>query len=200
LLNDSSAAAVDKIICELRTPGTRIAFFFCEPEFAKSLDGVVILSCLIRQFIDIQKLDNDLEERLTTLLESTYPDVYELEPILCLALHKLSAATFIIIDGLDACIPSDAEAILGILSRVVERVTPTVKLFISTRESLMDEISKSFKAYQHMTTAHSEAQTDIPLYIDRILKEKIDRSYLILGDVQLEQEIKNALTGGANGM
>jgi hypothetical protein len=191
---------VDEILCQPRASGTQVVFFFCEPDFVKSLDGVVILSCLIRQFIDLQTLDNDFEERLKSLFENAYPDIYELEPILHLALDKSSAATFIIIDGLDACTHTDREATLSILSRVIERATPTVKLFTSSRESLMDEISKSFKTYQHMTTARPEAQSDISTYIDKILKEKIDRSDLVLGDVELEQEIKVALTGGANGM
>jgi hypothetical protein len=191
---------VDEIFCQPRTSGTQVVFFFCEPEFAKSLDEVVILGCLIRQFLHLQTLDDEFEQRLKSLFKNASPDIYEFEPILHLALDKLCVPTIIIIDGLDACTYTAREAILSILSRVIDRVTPTVKLFMSSRESLMEEISKSFKTYQHMTTARPEAQSDISTYIDKILEEKIERSDLILGDVRLEQEIKAALTGGANGM
>jgi hypothetical protein len=163
------------------------------------MNATIILGSLVRQLINIETLDNDLEQRFKDVLENGYPDATDLEPLLQLAVNKFSEIT-LVIDGIDACESAGRKLIFEILSRISAEATSTVKLLVSGRESLINDISKFFDTYRHMTTTCREAQTDIPLYINSIMKEKIEGSDLVLGDKHLEQEIKDTLIQGANGM
>ncbi|EPE29754.1 hypothetical protein GLAREA_00914 [Glarea lozoyensis ATCC 20868] len=194
-----TSATVDQLLCNPRSLDTRLVFFFCEPDFASSMIAPVILGSLIRQLVNIETLDNDLEQRFKDVLENGYPDATDLEPLLQLAVNKNSVVTFII-DGIDACESTDRKLIFGILSRISIGATSMVKLLISGRESLINDISKFFDTCRHITTTCPEGQTDIPWYIDSIMKERIEGSDLVLGDEHLEQEIKDTLIQGANGM
>ena len=195
-----SAAAIDELLRQPRdSPYTRIVFFFCEPDFTDSLNAVVILGCLLRQLIDIEKLDSGIEDQLRQVFEGSPPDVSDLEPVLQLTINKSSAVTFII-DGLDGCTTTDRAIILEILSRVVDSSERTVKVLVSARESLIDDICRSFETYRHITTSCSGAQFDIPLYLEKVLKERVELGDLVVADPQLVQEIERTLAHRANGM
>jgi hypothetical protein len=45
-----------------------------------------------------------------------------------------------------------------------------------------------------------EAHADIPTYVNDIIVEKAKNSELVVGNIQLLQDIQNVLVQGANGM
>jgi hypothetical protein len=75
-----------------------------------------------------------------------------------------------------------------------------IKLFISSREGLIDDISKVFGISQRLTMHCKEAEADIPTYVEYIIQEKIKSRELLVGNNQLVQQVQDALIQGANGM
>jgi hypothetical protein len=57
-----------------------------------------------------------------------------------------------------------------------------------------------FGIYQLATMHCEEAQVDITTYVEGIVKEKMESMNLVIGSIQLVQEVKDALVQGANGM
>jgi hypothetical protein len=110
-----------------------------------------------------------------------------------------STITFVI-DGLDECSQADRTVVLGILSHVISSSQSTIKLFISSREGLIEDVVRVFKIYQPVTMHCDEAQADVTTYVEGIIQEKLESRHLAIGSIQLVQEVKDALIQGANGM
>jgi hypothetical protein len=111
-----------------------------------------------------------------------------------------SSTITLIIDGLDECSQADRTIVLGVLSRVMSSSRSPIKLFLSSREGLIEDIVQVFKTYQQVTMHCEEAHTDVTTYVEGIIKEKMESRVLAIGSTQLVQEVKYALIQGANGM
>jgi hypothetical protein len=154
---------------------------------------------LIRQCLFVETISTDIKNELEQLFDGSTPDIEDLEKLL----HSVAAPTDKIIfavDGLDECPQEDITIVLGILSRLVSSSPSTIKIFLSSRQGMLEDIDKLFKTYEQVKMQCEDARTDIRTYVEGIVREKIENQDLAVGDPQLVQEIQNALIEGANGM
>lgn len=154
---------------------------------------------MIRQCLSAETLPKNIEDQLKELFDGTSPDAEDLEVVLQSLATSSSTITFVV-DGLDECSQANRTIVLGVLSRVMSSSRSPIKLFLSSREGLIEDVVGLFKTYQQVTMHCGEAQTDVTTYVEGIIKEKIESRVLAIGSIQLVQEVKDALIQGANGM
>lgn len=107
--------------------------------------------------------------------------------------------SYILIDGLDECDVNDRKKLLKMLSELVSSGS-NIRLFLSSRVSLQDEVKKRFTAIERLTLDYEATSEDIGTYIKEFLDEKLKDGDLVVGDPKLVSSIKTALTEGAQGM
>lgn len=164
----------------------------------QSLNAEVILRSIIRQALNHCGFSEDIAvllEKIQAGLSSGLEELLEL-------LQKIATAfklLHIIIDGVDECEKQDRDDILYALSSLAT-VTSNTKLFLASRDSISLEIQKSFPTLHRLSMNCSSAHSDIATYVDGIVQEKLQSEELIVGDSRLIEDIKLALTEGADGM
>lgn len=123
----------------------------------------------------------------------------DLQPMLedVLATFPLS---FIVLDAIDECDQVERDTLLSILKKVVESSRTKLKIFIASRPSLDQEISKTFKVYHHQSMNSPGLHSDIADYIQAIIQEKRIDGELKVGNETLINEIQDILVKGAQGM
>lgn len=194
-----SAAAVNHILCQPRNINDHVSFFFCEYDNAQSLKSRTVLGCLIRQCLSADTLPKALGNILRDLFNNTFPDAEDLEPLLH-GIANTSNSIALMIDGLDECTEPDRKLILKLLQRLISSHPSSVKIFISSREDIIRDIARTFAGCRELTMSHSDARSDILVYVNDIVAEKIENEELVVGNPELVQDVRKALIEGANGM
>jgi hypothetical protein len=195
----SSAAALDDLLRRPRKSNEYIAFFFCEHDFITALDAVTILASLCRQCLSVETLSRSVEHRIKQLLDRTYPDAADLEGVLSSAVTQSSSVT-IVLDGLNECPLAESIMILNTLCRVIASSRSPIKLFLSIRDGFIPDLRRVFDTWHQVTMRCAEAQADITAYVEGVVEDKMESKDLIIGDIKLVQDVKDALIRGANGM
>lgn len=193
------AAAVNGLLCRLRKDNDHIGFFFYEYDNASSLIAQTILGSLIQQCLSVDTLSKTTEGRLKDLFEGSSPDAEDLEPLL----HDIAATSrtiIFVIDGFNECTKANRTIVLRILHRLISSSQLIIKIFFSSREDIIGDIGRVFNTYQRVIMDCEEARADIPIYVNDIIAEKTENSDLIVNNIQLLQDIQEALVRGANGM
>ncbi|KAH8808798.1 hypothetical protein F5884DRAFT_858319 [Xylogone sp. PMI_703] len=194
-----TAAAINDLICKPRENKDNLAYFICEHDNASSLTARTILGSLIRQCLSVDTLSKAVEDKLKILFRGTSPDAEDLEPLLKSAVATSRISIFVI-DGIDECVRVDGILILKMLHRLTSSSQSIVKLFFSSRDDMVRDITRIFRSYQPIAMDCAEARTDIPMYVNGAIAEKIENGDLSVGSGQLVQDIRDALMKGANGM
>jgi hypothetical protein len=194
-----SAAAINDILCQSRRDNDHIAFFFCEYDNASSLIARTILGTLIRQCLTAEILPKAIEDKLIYLFRGTPPDAEDLEPLLN-GIAAISRAVIFVIDGFDECARIDRVIILKMLDRLMSSSRSTIKIFLSSREDIIGDISRVFNTCRQVSMDYGEAREDISTYVNDIIDQKVKDGDLVVGNTRLIQDIKNVLVQGANGM
>jgi NACHT domain len=192
------AATLDHLLCMPRGDKDYIAFFFCQFDNADSLMARTIIGALIRQCISADALSQTVEAKLIELFKSASPDAEDLEELF-LDVVRASKAIKIVIDGLDECSRPARIVVLKLLRRLLSS-QPMVKVFLSSRDNMIGDIATVFDTCIQLTMDCEEALSDIPLYVNSIIEEKIEAGELEVGSVQLVQDIRNTLIQESNGM
>jgi hypothetical protein len=105
-----------------------------------------------------------------------------------------------VIDGFDECAKADRIIVLKMLHRLMSFSRSIIKIFFSSREDVVGDISRVFNTCQQISMDCEEARADILAYVNSIIAEKVENSELVVGNIQLLQDIQNVLIRGANGM
>lgn len=193
------AATLDHLLCMPRSGNDHIAFFFCQFDNTDSLIARTILGALIRQCLSADTLSQTIEAKLIEVLKGACPDAEDLEEIF-LDVARTSKTIKIVIDGLDECSRPTRMVILKVLHRLISSSQSIVKVFLSSRDSLIGDIAAVFDTCQQLAMGCEEARADISLYVKGTIKEKIEANELEVGSVELAQDICDALIQGSNGM
>jgi hypothetical protein len=192
------AATLDYLLCMPRGDKEHIAFFFCQFNNAESLMARNITGALIRQCISADTLSQTVEAKLIKLFKSASPDAEDLEELF-LDVVRASKAVKMVIDGLDECSRPARIVVLKLLHRLLSS-QPIVKVFLSSRNSMIGDIATVFDTCLQLTMDCEEALADIPLYVNSIIEEKMEAGELEVGSDQLVQDIRNTLIQESNGM
>ncbi|KAM0452065.1 hypothetical protein ACHAPV_009689 [Trichoderma viride] len=191
------ASVIDKLLTEKRGQDVFISFFFVRYDDRQSLNAEVILRSIIRQALNQCGFSEDIAvllEKIQAGLSSGLEELLELLQRIATVFKVL----YIIIDGVDECEKQDRDDVLYALS--LATVTSNTKLFLASRDSISLEIQKSFPTLHRLSMNCSSAHSDIATYVDGIVQEKLQSEELIVGDSRLIEDIKLALTEGADGM
>lgn len=112
---------------------------------------------------------------------------------------ELSNTFYVFLDGLDECNSVERRALLDILSSLSTN-TPSLRVFITSRESLSVDLRGRFLHMELVTMASAGQSSDIRLYVEAALEERIRNEDLVIGDPHLLEVIKDTLTQHADGM
>ena len=140
-----------------------------------------------------------IEDRLKELFRGTSLDAEDLEPLL----HNIAAISgtmIFVIDGFDECAKADRSIVLGMLYGLMSSSRSIIKIFLSSREDVIGDIGRVFNTCRQVSMDCGEARADIPTYVNDIIAEKVENGELVVGNIQLIQDIQNVLDRGANGM
>ncbi|KAL6701543.1 hypothetical protein J3F84DRAFT_11129 [Trichoderma pleuroticola] len=193
-----TASVIEKLLTEKRSPDAFISFFFIRFDDRQSLTTEVILKSIIRQILDV----SNIYERVETLLDNMQLNLASgLEEItrLLQSIAEGFKTLYIIIDGLDECTKPERHDLLDTLHSVM-KVRSNIKLFLAGRDSVSREVQRKFRTLKQIPMDYSSAQSDIATYVEGIVQEKLKTEELIVGDPDLIEDIKAALSDGANGM
>ena len=106
---------------------------------------------------------------------------------------------FIFIDALDEFELRERRELLNLLASLGSSGSG-LKVFLAGRESLREELNDKLSGIERLSMASAEAMTDIALYVQEELQERIENRDLVVGDQSLILDIKKALTEHADGM
>ncbi|KAK4160352.1 NACHT domain protein [Cladorrhinum sp. PSN259] len=175
----------------------RVVFFFLQYDNANSLRAETITRSIIRQSID------------TILPEDVVPRLRELEQKLFVALGdwvrllqqriQLSGIFYVFIDGLDECDATERRALLDALSSLAATAS-SLRIFIASRESVYMDLRGRFSHIEHISMASDGVTSDIHLYVEAAVQERIQNEDLVVQDDRLRDDIKATLTRHADGM
>jgi hypothetical protein len=106
---------------------------------------------------------------------------------------------YVFIDGLDESDIAERRALLEALSSLIS-TTLHLKVFISGRDSVHLDIKGRFSNMEHISMSSDKIASDICLYIETTIQERIQNRDLIVGDPRLLDDIKQTLSEHADGM
>lgn len=192
------ASVIEKLLTKKRSPEVFISFFFIRFDDRQSLNAEIILKSIIRQMLNISNIYEKVETLLDNMQHNLASGLNEIEKLLQSIATEFKTL-YIVIDGLDECIKSERHDLLRTLHSVM-KVRSNIKLFLAGRDSVSREVQIKFSALKQIPMDCSSAQSDITKYVEGMVQEKLKNEELIVGDPDLIEDIKAALSGGANGM
>ena len=126
-------------------------------------------------------------------------DAKDFEPLL----HDVVATfrtTVFVIDEFNECSKDDRIVILKTLYHLVSSSQSIIKIFLSSYKDIIGDIDRVLSSCQQVAMDCKEAHADILTYVNDMIEVKLKDSDLEIENIQLKQDILNALIRGANGM
>ena len=188
----TSASVIQHVLrCKGPSSGS-VSYYFVQSTGTRPSNSNEILRSILQQRLDSTHVTDQLEILLRQL--------DDLQDTVELLRHSISRSTsYIIIDGIDECQISDRRELLAVLSSLISS-NGNIRLFLSGRISVQDEIKAYFNQHFHISLDCEATSQDITRYIDAIIDKKVEDGDLCVGDPVLVDEVKRALAGGAQGM
>ncbi|KAK0762851.1 hypothetical protein N5P37_004373, partial [Trichoderma harzianum] len=193
-----TASVIEKLLTKKRNPDVFISFFFVRFDDRQSLKAEVILKSIIRQMLNVSDIFAKVETLLDNMQLNLASGLKDIEKLLQSIAAEFKTL-YIVIDGLDECTQSERHDLLESLHSVM-KVRSNIKLFLAGRDSVSREVQIKFSTLKQILMDCSSAQSDIATYVEGIVQEKLKPEELIVSDPDLIEDIKVALSGGANGM
>ncbi|KAM0541425.1 hypothetical protein ACHAPJ_013243 [Fusarium lateritium] len=106
---------------------------------------------------------------------------------------------FIFIDGLDECLAAERRALLGALMKL-STSCPSLRVFISSRDSVGVDLEGRLSHMDHVAMAPMHITSDIRLYVEATIQERMEDRDLVIKDPNLLNEIRDTLTDQADGI
>ncbi|KAF3056870.1 Ankyrin repeat domain-containing protein 50 [Trichoderma lentiforme] len=192
------ASVIEKLLTKKRNPDVFISFFFVRFDDRQSSKAEVILKSIIRQMLNVSNIFAKVETLLDNMQLNLASGLNDIEKLLQSIASEFKTL-YIVIDGLDECTQSERHDLLESLHSVM-KVRSNIKLFLAGRDSVSREVQIKFPTLKQILMDCSSAQSDIATYVEGIVQEKLKTEELIVSDPDLIEDIKAALSGGANGM
>ncbi|KAL6719360.1 hypothetical protein ACLMJK_003599 [Lecanora helva] len=192
-----TACVIDELL--IRQAGhAKIIFFLIDYNNANSLKARTILKSLLSQCLTIDRVHE--HESVLESLSSLDGDIAEFEELFVTVFSRISANTWVVIDGMDELAQPERRVMLSALSRIALNQDISTKLFVSSRDDLGVGLRNQFPSLFHMTTLCEESAQDIARYVELGVDEKIQQGELCVGDENIVGLIKEKLIEGARGI
>jgi hypothetical protein len=197
-LPNYSASAVNHVLTHKGGINEIVAFFFPEFDDPHSLYAETVIRSILRQSLDPVTLSGEMEADLAEMDQKPYTGLVELTLLLRKKIAQ-SKMFYIFIDALDEFEATERRALLSVLVSLGTGGLG-LRVFLAGRESLNRELKGKLTGIEHVSMAPAQGNSDISLYIEEILQEKIEDRDLVVGHQRLLLEIKQALVRHADGM
>jgi hypothetical protein len=175
-----------------------MAYFFIQHDNIESLKAETIIRSIIRQSIDHTTLSSDDERRLRDLERKPITDLEDWVRLLQQRLEVFDTF-YIFIDGLDECDIRERRDLLTALSSLATAL-PTLRIFLTARDSVRMDLKNRFSSMEQISMLSDALASDIRLYIEATLEERLENEDLVINDACLVDDIKEVLTRHADGM
>ena len=193
-----SASAVRHVLqCKSKTEN--VAFFFPHFNDPQSLSAETVIRSIIRQSLDPVTLSEEVEASLIEVVLKPSTGVDELTVLLRQRLAQ-SERFYIFVDALDEFEPRERRALIDVLASLGSSGGSGLRVFLAGRESLSGELKDKLPGIERLSMASAGANTDVALYVNQALQERIENRDLVVGDQSLVLEIEQALMKHADGM
>ena len=177
-----------------------MTYFFCRYNQEESLNARTILGCLIRQCLNVETLPKPIQTQLEALVKDILPDADDLYPLFeAVVALSFPRVHFIVIDGMDECLPTDRNLVLGTLRKLLHSSQTSVKVFLASREEMSSEVASNFRPYYHRSMNCPEVRMDITQYIEGEIRSTLNNPSVVQSS-ELILDIRKTLEEGAEGM
>jgi hypothetical protein len=190
------ANIVDDLHLSIDKAQSPVAYFFCKHDIPESLRARTIIGSLARQLLrtvpDLSVLAESCRTTLTT------GDTGKLLKLLFQGFPSNTRAYFVL-DGLDECDLQEKETLVEAISTVQTRLKIMVcSSFRQEPNNGLQSVTNQLLAIRVVPLP--DHNPDIESFIAADLKRCLDKNLLTIGDPELEVEIQDALSKGAQGM
>ncbi|RKL08725.1 hypothetical protein BFJ70_g16753 [Fusarium oxysporum] len=176
----------------------RAAFFFLQYDNSDSLTAETIIRSIIRQSTDATTLPEHVEYQLRELDRKYFVQLQDWAFLLRQRIEH-SGIFFIFIDGLDECDAAERRALLEVLSSLA--ITNLgLRIFIASRDSVYVDLKGRFSHIEHVSMAPVNLASDIRIYVEATVQERMRNGDLVCGDNRLLNDIRDTLTRRADGI
>ncbi|KAK7756616.1 hypothetical protein SLS62_001453 [Diatrype stigma] len=179
----------------LHRSGHTVSYFFCRPEYSKSLRARTLMGCLAHQVLETCE-----PQAIERLWKETKPKLSE-EDIKALFSANIikSQKLFLILDGIDECSPEDREEIKEFL--IYLQGFMSIKLCISHRQTAGSKSYGGMNSWKDSRILEiPDENPDIDQYIQAWLESSLESGQLSIGDPTVVLEIQQTLEAGAHGI
>ncbi|KAF3076988.1 hypothetical protein CFAM422_000564 [Trichoderma lentiforme] len=175
-------------------PGVLVSYFFCEAADARSNDATSVLRGLIYLLADKQpSLIKRIQKKYDHAGKALFEDAnawFAVSGIFTEILQDLqSKDTYLIIDALDECAPSDLPKLLSFIHT---SSSSRIKWIISSRNQ--PEIEQRMRPNQHLVTLSLEQNAEhVSRSVDEYIKRRVANLSSIADDESLQTEVRNTM-------
>jgi hypothetical protein len=197
VLTSLSANVINHVLIK-KNRDDRAAFFFLQYDNSDSLTAETIIRSIIRQSTDATTLPEHVEYQLRELDRKYFVQLQDWAFLLRQRVEH-SGIFFIFIDGLDECDAAERRALLEVLSSLAI-TTLGLRIFIASRDSVYVDLKGRFSHIEHVSMAPVNLASDIRIYVEATVQERMRNGDLVCGDTRLLNDIRDTLTRHADGM
>jgi hypothetical protein len=183
-----------------RTESQCILLFFSSASRPGSVKAEVILRSLIRQCLHPETLPKSVEDKLIDS-GKTFWSSASLSELLTEVVSRLSCV-HVVLDGLDELEASERRLLVANLKALTSsgQGLGPVRLFLSTRPSLMTEIQTELPDCHSTRMDSMSTRSDLESFTHDIVLERHRLGDLAVSDEALLEDVVAALIDGAQGM
>ncbi|KAJ5432564.1 ankyrin repeat-containing protein [Penicillium daleae] len=184
------------------------AYFYCESDRPDELNGLYILSSLIKQLCEYlrakyKRCPDDVVDALNHFFgkKRVVPDFDDLKEIFIQLFHIIPDTVYII-DGLDALSPEQSKDLFGLFRSLFcgSGSPPESRMLVFSREQLPGYTGiPLFMAGVRQISTTSNVMPDLHTYIDTSVTDKL-MSRRLTDDLALLDEVKRVLLEESSGM
>ncbi|KAH7304083.1 hypothetical protein B0I35DRAFT_401700 [Stachybotrys elegans] len=177
---------------------TQVTFFFLQYDHSDSLQAETTIRSIIRQSIDTISLPENIRCQLKEWSQKRF---VELQAWIELAQEAINfwKSFYVFIDGLDESDAVERRALLDALS-LLTSACPGLRILITSRDSVIVDLKGRFPELKRILMSPGTLSSDIGLYIEAAVQERIRNEDLMVYDPSLIDEIKERLRDHADGM
>ncbi|EXK27547.1 hypothetical protein FOMG_15790 [Fusarium oxysporum f. sp. melonis 26406] len=201
------ASSIIERLCRAPVSRQFTSFFFLRFDERKSLSASTVIRSCLQQLLAsplIQSLDSSATSELDGCLERAMSSMFSVES---LRLLYTTAATslddwFIVIDGLDEVDVARQIGLLKFLREVFNQLPEPrrIKVLLSSRETCSSDIDRILPEATRLYTGLRPTSSDIRLYAEDIITNKVSAKELIVSDPELVDEIIEVIHQKEKGM
>jgi hypothetical protein len=192
-----SANVINHVLIE-KNRNDRVVFFFLQYNNSDSMMAETIIRSIIRQSVDATTLPEQIEHQLRELDRKHFVPLQDWAFLLRQIIEN-SGIFFVFIDGLDECDAAERRALLDALSSLSIN-TLGLRIFIASRDSVFIDLKGRFTHMEHAPMNPIKLASDIRIYVEASLQERMRNGDLVLEDPHLLNHIRDTLTCHADGM